>query len=76
MAIDRFVGMSLVHPNGSARPWVPWCVYSVLTFVECVFNLSVAAPSIMGTVHSRSHYQVLVEMEDKPEIIKLINNVL
>ena len=20
-----FVGMPLVHPNGSARPWVPWC---------------------------------------------------
>ena len=25
-----FVGMPLVHPNGSARPWVPWCGYSVL----------------------------------------------
>ena len=25
-----FDGMSLVHPNGSARPWVPWCGYSVL----------------------------------------------
>ena len=26
-----------------------------------------------NTVRSRSHYQVLVEMEDKPEIIKLVN---
>ena len=25
-----FVGMLLVHPNGNARPWVPWCGYSVL----------------------------------------------
>ena len=30
--------MSLVHPNGSARPWVPWCGYSVLTSAECVFK--------------------------------------
>ena len=26
-----------------------------------------------NTVRSRSHYQVLVEMEDKPKIIKLVN---
>ena len=25
-----FVGMPLVHPNGSTRPWVPWCGYTVL----------------------------------------------
>ena len=25
-----FDGMPLVHPNGSARPWVPWCGSSVL----------------------------------------------
>ena len=37
------------------------------TSVECIYSLSIA------TVRSRSHYQVLVEMEDKPEIIKLIN---
>ena len=70
------IGISLVHPNGSARPWIPWCGYSVLTSVECVFNLSIAASSVMGTVRSRSHYQVLVEMEDKPNITKLINKVL
>ena len=35
------------------------------TSEECVFNLSIAASSVMGTVRSRSHYQVLVEMEDK-----------
>ena len=26
MAVDGFVGMPLVHPNGSERTWVPWCV--------------------------------------------------
>ena len=25
MAVDWFVGTSLVRPNGSARPWVSWC---------------------------------------------------
>ena len=25
-----FVGMPPVHPNGSVRPWVPWCGDSVL----------------------------------------------
>ena len=39
----------------------------------CVLNLSIAASSVMGTVRSRSHYRVLVEMEGKPEITKLIN---
>ena len=31
-----FVGMPLVHPNGSARPWVLWCGYSVLPLRVCV----------------------------------------
>ena len=45
-----FVGMSLVHPNGSERPWVPWCGYSVLTSAECILNLSIAAPADKGLV--------------------------
>ena len=35
------VGMPLVHPNGSVRPWVLWCGYSVLTPAECVFVKSI-----------------------------------
>ena len=35
------------------------------TSVECVFILSIVASLVMGTVCSRSHYRVLVEMEDK-----------
>ena len=44
---EGFVGMSLVHPNGSARPWVPWCGYSALP-LQSVFNLSIATSSVMG----------------------------
>ena len=38
-----------VRTYWSARPWVPWCGYSVLTSAECVFNLSIAASSVVGT---------------------------
>jgi hypothetical protein len=40
------IGMSLVHPNGSARPWIPWCGYSVITSAECLLNLPIVAPSV------------------------------
>ena len=52
------------------RPWVPWCGYSALP-LQSVFKLSIAASLVMAQVRSRVHYRVLVEMEDKPEIIKL-----
>ena len=45
-----------VRTYGSARPWVSWCGYSVLTSAECVFNLLIATPADMGPVCSRSHY--------------------
>ena len=48
----------------------------MLTSAEYMLNLSIDASSVMGTVPSRSHYRVLVEMEDKPNITKLINKVL
>ena len=54
-AIVGFVRIPLVHPNGSARPWVPWCGYSVLTSAECVLNLSIAVPMDKGPVRSWSH---------------------
>jgi len=50
------VGMLLVRPNGSLRPWVPWCGYNVLTSVECVLNLSIVASSVMDIVRSRSYH--------------------
>ena len=50
MAVGQFCQKSLVHPNGSARPWVPWCGYSVLISAECVLNLSIAAPADKGPV--------------------------
>ena len=56
MAIDRFFQNVVGPPNGSARPWVPLCGYSVLTSAECVLNLSIAAPVDKGPVHSWSHY--------------------
>ena len=59
-----FVGMSLVHPNGSERPWVPWCGYSVLTSAECVLNLSIATSSVMGTVRTRSHNSINTHMTE------------
>ena len=62
--------MPLVHPNGSARPWVPSCGYSVLPLQSVIKSID------SRTICSRSHYQVLVEMEDKSEIIKLINVVV
>ena len=40
----------MVHPNGSARPWVSWCGYSVLTSTECVLNLSIAVLTDKGLV--------------------------
>ena len=35
-------------PNGMTRPWVLWCGYSALP-MQSVFNLSIAASSVMGT---------------------------
>ena len=57
-----FVGTPLVHQNGSARPWIPWCGYSILTSAECVFNLSIATPADMGPVCSQSLYGSIVIM--------------
>ena len=76
MAVDRFYRNVVGPPE-----WECEAVGSVVwvkcaTSAECVFNLSIAVSSVMGTVRSRSHYQVLVEMEDKPNITKLINKVL
>ena len=53
---DGFVRTMLVHPNGSARPWVPWCGFSVLTSAEYKLNLSIDAPADKGPVRSWSHY--------------------
>ena len=39
-----------VRTYRSARPWVPWCGYSVLTSAECILNLSIAAPADKGPV--------------------------
>ena len=30
-------GTPLVHPNGSVRPWLPWCGYSVLHYKKIHF---------------------------------------
>ena len=60
MAVGRFCRNALVHPNGSARPWVPWCGYSVLTSVECILNLSIAVPADKGPVRSWSHCESTV----------------
>ena len=46
-----FVGMPLVHPNGSARPWVPWCGYNVLP-LQSVFNLSIVTSVLSPTIRS------------------------
>ena len=44
------------------------------TSAECI-NLSIAESMVTDTVRSRSHYRVLVKMEDNPRITKLITNV-
>ena len=47
--------MPLVYPNGSARPWVPWCGYSALP-LQSVLNLSIAESTVTDTLESRSHH--------------------
>ena len=69
-----FDGMPLVHLNGSARPWVLWCGYSALP-LQSVCVKSIDSRVSWAQVRSRSHYQVSVEMEDKPNITNLMNNV-
>src|SRR6266566_4923348 len=46
---------------------------SSVVWVHCtnicrVYNLSIAASSVMDIVHTRSHYLVFFDMEDKPDI--------
>ena len=50
-----FVGMSLVHPNGIARPWVLSCGYSALP-LQSVLNLSIAESMVTDTLESRVHH--------------------
>ena len=73
MAVDRFCRNVVVPPvwECEAMGFMLWV--QCATSAECMLNLSIVASSVMGTVHSRSHYRVLVEMEDKPKIIKLVN---
>ena len=47
--------MPLVHPNGSARPWVPWCGYSALP-LQSVLNLSIVESMVTDTLERRSHH--------------------
>ena len=47
--------MSLVHPNGSARPLVPWCGSSALP-LQSVLNLSTAESMVKDTLESRPHH--------------------
>ena len=67
MAVVRFRRNAVGPPewDDEAMGSVMWV--QCATSAECILSLSIAI------VHSRSHYQVLVEMEDKPEIIKLVN---
>ena len=44
-----------------------------VVLVQCATSAECIKSIDSNTVRSRSHYQVLVEMEDKPEIIKLVN---
>ena len=48
MAVDQFCRNAVGPPNGSVRPWVLWCGYSVLTFAKCILNLSIAVPVDKG----------------------------
>ena len=50
MAVGQFCRNAVGPSNGSARPWVPWCGYSVLTSAECILNLSIAMPTDKGPV--------------------------
>ena len=74
-AIDWFCRNVVGPPE-----WEHEAISSVV-WVQCtnlcrVYNLSIAASSVMDTIRTRSHYLVCVDMEDKLDIINLLKKVL
>ena len=65
MAVDRFFWNAIGPPEWECEAMGSVVWVKCATSAECMLNLSIAASSVMGTVRSRSHYRVLVEMEDK-----------